>query len=146
VRLLQVNVRHHDVALRVELEANLPPVFVDAVQIQQVLVNLITNAIDSMADLPRSERRIAIRSRVNRQREVEVSVCDRGRGVADENTAENLERLFEPFFTTKPEGMGMGLSISRSIIEAHGGWLWAEQNTDRGLTFRFTLPMVEKET
>jgi PAS domain S-box-containing protein len=145
-RLLQVNVRHQDVALRMELQAHLPPVFVDAVQIQQVLVNLITNALDSMAELPRSERRIVIRSRVNGQGEVEVSVCDRGRGAADENTAEDLERLFEPFFTTKPEGMGMGLSISRSIIEVHGGWLWAERNMDRGLTFRFTLPLVEKET
>jgi PAS domain S-box-containing protein len=145
VRLLQVNVRHQDVALRVELDEHLPPVFVDAVQIQQVLVNLITNAIESMAHLPLPERRIVIRSHLNAARDVEVSVCDRGLGAAHESTEENLERMFEPFFTTKSEGMGMGLSISRSIIEAHGGRLWAEQNPDRGLTFRFTLPLVEKE-
>jgi PAS domain S-box-containing protein len=145
VRLLQVNVRHQDVALRFDLGDNLPPVFVDAVQIQQVLINLITNAIESMADLPRAERRIVIRSQVKAAREVEVRVSDRGRGAAHESAEDNLERMFEPFFTTKSEGMGMGLSISRSIIEAHGGRLWAEQNPDRGLTFRFTLPLVEKE-
>jgi PAS domain S-box-containing protein len=149
MRLLQVNLRHQDVALHIEPGEDLPPVFVDAVQIQQVLVNLITNAIESMVHLPRTERRIVICSRLNESREVEVSVCDRGRGAADENDENlegNLERLFEPFFTTKLEGMGMGLSISRSIIEAHGGRLWAERNPDRGLTFRFTLPLVDKET
>ncbi|HJS07066.1 MAG TPA: ATP-binding protein [Pirellulales bacterium] len=145
VRLLQVNVRHHDVALRIELGDNLPPVLVDAVQIQQVLVNLITNAIESMAHLPRSQRRIFIHSHVNEARDVEVSVRDRGRGAAHENADENLDRMFEPFFTTKSEGMGMGLSISRSIIDAHGGRLWAERNPDRGLTFRFTLPRADKE-
>jgi PAS domain S-box-containing protein len=146
MRLLQVNVRHQDVALRMELGDELPPVYVDPVQIQQVLVNLITNAIESMVHLPRAERRIVIRSRVNETREVEVSVCDRGRAAAEVSAEAGLEQLFEPFFTTKPEGMGMGLSISRSIIEAHGGRLSAERNPDRGLTFRFTLPLVAKET
>jgi two-component system sensor kinase FixL len=146
VRLLQVNIRHQDVAVRAVLDERLPAVFVDPVQIQQVLVNLITNAIDSMVHLPRSERRIVIRSRLNESGDVEVSVCDRGRGASDSHAAKSLERLFEPFFTTKPEGMGMGLSISRSIIEAHGGHLWAQENPDQGLTFRFTLPLPEKET
>jgi two-component system, LuxR family, sensor kinase FixL len=145
VRLLQVNVRHQDVALRVELSENLPQVFVDPVQIQQVLVNLLNNAIEAMVHLPRDERKIAVCSHCDAGRNVEVSVCDRGRGASEEHAGTKLERLFEPFFTTKSEGMGMGLSISRSIIEAHGGRLWAERNLDRGLTFRFTLPLFEKE-
>ena len=110
-------------------------------QIQQVLVNLMNNAIDAMSQLPKPECEIVVRSRWNETGQIEVSVCDCGRGTADEN----LERLFEPFFTTKPEGMGMGLSISRSIIEAHDGRLWAERNPDRGLTFRFTLPLHHSE-
>jgi C4-dicarboxylate-specific signal transduction histidine kinase len=141
-RLLQVNLRHQGVALRLELADGLPEVWVDPVQIQQVLVNLMNNAIDAMSHLPRTEREILVRSRRNETEEIEVSVTDHGRGAAEEN----LERLFEPFFTTKAEGMGMGLSISRSIIEAHDGRLWAEPAADdRGLTFRFTLPLHNLE-
>jgi C4-dicarboxylate-specific signal transduction histidine kinase len=135
--LLQVNLRHHGVGLRLALAEGLPEVSGDPVQIQQVVVNLMNNAIDAMADLPRPEREIVVRSRLNETGYVELGVTDGGRGAADEN----LERLFEPFYTTKDEGMGMGLSISRSIIEAHGGRLWGERNPGRGLTFRFTLPL-----
>jgi PAS domain S-box-containing protein len=140
VRLLQVNLRHHEVAVSVDLADDLPPVWVDAVQVQQVLINLMNNAIEAVAHVPRTERRMVIRSRQNETGDVEISVVDHGRGAE-----QNLERLFEPFFTTKSEGMGMGLSISRSIIESFGGRLWAERNTDRGLTFRFTLKPCQKE-
>jgi C4-dicarboxylate-specific signal transduction histidine kinase len=139
--LLQVNLRHQGVALRLELTEELPQVTADPVQIQQVLVNLMNNAIDAMAHLPREERQLVVRSQRPGSNEIRVSVTDRGRGAADEN----LERLFEAFFTTKAEGMGMGLSISRSIIEAHDGRLWAERNPDRGLTFFFTLPIENTE-
>ncbi|MEX2142129.1 MAG: ATP-binding protein [Pirellulales bacterium] len=141
-RLVQVNLRHQGVALRLELAEGLPEVSVDPVQIQQVLVNLMNNAMDAMSHLPRTDREIMVRSRCNETEAIEVSVTDRGRGAAEQN----LERLFEPFFTTKAEGMGMGLSISRSIIEAHDGRLWAEPAADgRGLTFRFTLPLHNLE-
>jgi PAS domain S-box-containing protein len=139
VRLLLVNLRHQEVAVSLNLSGPLPPVMVDPVQIQQVLVNLMNNAIDAAAHVPRAERLITIISGQIESGDIEIQVVDRGRGISDEN----LERLFEPFFTTKSEGMGMGLSISRSIIEAHGGRLTAERNCDRGLTFRFTLRACE---
>jgi C4-dicarboxylate-specific signal transduction histidine kinase len=139
--LLQMSLRHQGVALRLELAKELPQVTVDPVQIQQVLVNLMNNAIDAMAHLPRDERQLTVRSQRPGNTEIRVSVTDRGGGAADEN----LERLFEAFFTTKAEGMGMGLSISRSIVEAHDGRLWAERNPDRGLTFFFTLPIENTE-
>jgi C4-dicarboxylate-specific signal transduction histidine kinase len=143
VRLLQVNVRHEDVVLRVELSRVLPKVLADPVQLQQVLVNLLTNAMEATAQLPRGERQIEVHSRRTDGGQVEVSVSDCGRGVAEAD----FERLFEPFYTTKPEGMGMGLSISRSIIDAHGGRLWAERGSAGagGLTFRFTLPQFNEE-
>jgi PAS domain S-box-containing protein len=140
-RLMQVNLRHQEVALRLQLAEDLPQVSVDAVQIQQVLVNLMNNAIDAMTHLPRAERHITVVSRRTEDGDVEVRVSDRGRGADDDQ----LERLFEPFFSTKSEGMGMGLSISRSIIDAHAGRLWAEQNPACGLTFAFALPPGDKE-
>ncbi len=139
--LLQVNLRHHGVGLRLRLAEGLSEVVVDPVQIQQVLVNLMSNAIDAMTHLPRDEREISVESRGAGGNGIQLCVTDRGRGAAEEN----LERLFEAFFTTKAEGMGMGLSISRSIIEAHDGRLWAERNPDRGLTFCFTLPIEHTE-
>jgi two-component system sensor kinase FixL len=140
-QLLQVNLRHQEVALRLKLADALPEVSVDPVQIQQVLVNLMSNAIDAMSAVPRAERQLTVCTQRGETGEIEVGVCDRGRGTSEEN----LERLFEPFFSTKSQGMGMGLAISRSIVEAHGGRLWAEKNRAAGLTFHFTLPIYEKE-
>src|SRR6185295_17684468 len=105
------------------------------IQIEQVLVNLIVNAIEAMEQLNGRGAEVTIRSR-SRDAEVEIEVQDVGPGVSPED----VEKLFEPYFTTKPAGMGLGLSISRSSIEAHGGRLWANPNGERGMTFRFTLP------
>jgi two-component system, LuxR family, sensor kinase FixL len=113
---------------------------VDRVQIQQVLVNLFRNALEAMANSPRREL-IASNSQVADDT-VEVSVSDTGHGF-QEDVKQNL---FQTFFTTKETGMGVGLSISRSIVEAHGGQMWAESNSSGGATFRFTLPAASSES
>ena len=109
----------------------------DRVQIQQVLLNLILNGIDALEGAGHPGRSVTVTARRGAAASVEISVVDTGRGIA----ANQLARIFEPFFTTKPKGMGMGLSISRRIVESHGGRLWAESNTGRGAIFRFTLPI-----
>jgi C4-dicarboxylate-specific signal transduction histidine kinase len=124
------------VSLRTELASALPPVLGDRVQLQQVVINLVMNAVEAMAPVTERSRDILIRSRQDDANEVLVAVRDSGMGI----NSENADRLFNAFFTTKPSGMGMGLSISRSIIAAHGGRLWASPNADHGATFQFTLP------
>src|SRR5271157_82862 len=123
--------------IRIETDcANpLPPVSINKIQILQVLINLMMNAAESMLDGPEG-RKIVLQTRAIDGRSVQVSVRDFGPGVEEED----LTKLFEPFFTTKRSGLGMGLSLSRSIIEAHGGHIWAENNPDRGATFYFDLP------
>jgi C4-dicarboxylate-specific signal transduction histidine kinase len=106
----------------------------DRVQLQQVLLNLIINAMDAMRDCVPEARRVSIRTRLVDE-EVEVAVSDAGHGIPEEN----LKHLFEPFFTTKPNGMGMGLTISHTIIQGHDGRIAAENNRNRGATFRVTL-------
>ncbi|UOM36614.1 PAS domain-containing protein [Acuticoccus sp. I52.16.1] len=123
------------IRLRVEAEA-IPPTMVDRVQIQQVLVNLIRNGMDALETVPH-QREVRITARPCEDA-VRVEVADGGPGI------EAPEKIFEPFFTTKAKGMGMGLAICRSIVEAHGGRLWAEANDARGATFVFTLPAVTK--
>ena len=124
------------VSLRTELASALPPVPGDRVQLQQVVINLVMNAVEAMAPVTDRPRDMLIRSQQDEANEVLVAVRDSGMGI----DSENAERLFNAFFTTKPSGMGMGLSISRSIIAAHGGRLWASPNADHGATFQFTLP------
>ena len=104
--------------------------------LQQVLLNLILNGMDAMADVPAERRRLIVRARQADAGTVEVAIADAGHGVA----ADKLARLFEPFFTTKPNGLGLGLPISATIIEAHGGRIWAESGP-AGATFHFTLPV-----
>jgi two-component system sensor kinase FixL len=110
----------------------------DKVQLQQVLLNLLLNAFDAMKDCPANEREVVIEAGQNGRRMVEVAVRDHGTGL----TSDKLEKIFQPFYTTKRDGLGMGLSICRSIIEAHGGRLWVENNKpDHGATFCFTVPV-----
>jgi C4-dicarboxylate-specific signal transduction histidine kinase len=128
----------HGVQMRLELGQRLPEVLADRIQLQQVVINLIINAIDAMKTVTDRPRELAIRS----QRDdggVLVAVQDTGVGIEPEKA----NRLFDAFFTTKPDGMGMGLSICRSIIEAHGGRIWASANAGSGATIQFTLPRVD---
>ena len=134
--LVQREVLSHGVSLRTELASALPPVLGDRVQLQQVVINLLINGVEAMAPITDRVREIVIRSQQHEDGQVLVAVLDSGIGL----DSETAERLFSAFFTTKPSGMGMGLSISRSIIRAHGGRLWASPNTDHGAAFQFTVP------
>ncbi len=139
VREVERFVRHdalmHQSRLRCELDKQLPTVHADAIQLQQVLVNLLLNAFEAMQETKEHPHEVIIRTSAEADR-IRVSVCDQGTGL----TPEQLESVFEPYFTTKADGLGMGLSISQTIIEAHAGRLWAVPNDDRGMTFYFTLP------
>jgi PAS domain S-box-containing protein len=135
VILIQSEVRRNKVVLRTELARNLPPVMGDRVQLQQVLMNLVLNAIEAMHTVEGRERDLLIRTQRGEADEIRVAVRDSGTGFDLENT----EQLFAAFHTTKPGGMGMGLSISRSIVQSHGGRLWAALNDGPGATFQFTL-------
>ena len=128
-----LNVRH--VVLKTELDSNLPLLQGDNVQLQQVLLNLISNSFDAMQN-NQGPRELLIRTSRKDSETIEVSVKDSGCGISEKN----LTKLFEHFFTSKPDGLGMGLSISRSIVEAHGGHLDVANNPDYGATFYFTLP------
>ena len=130
------------VTLDIEAASDLPAVMGDRVHLQQVLLNLVLNAVDAVDGAPAEQRQVAVRARRDGAHTVEVAVSDCGHGVAPER----LGLLFEPFFTTKANGMGMGLPISRTIIEAHGGRIWAENNAQAGATFRFTLPVAAETT
>ncbi len=124
-------------SLKMELASALPAVLGDRVQLQQVVVNLVINGVDAMATITDRPREILVQSQPHESRYVLVAVRDSGIGIS----SENAERLFNAFFTTKPSGMGMGLSISRSIIMAHGGRLWVSPNADHGAAFQFTVPI-----
>jgi signal transduction histidine kinase len=119
------------------LDDHLPKVSVDPIQIQQVFINLISNAIEAM-EANRTLPLVRIRATITDQNEMLVQVIDNGPGVDDP------ERIFDTFMTTKEKGMGMGLAVSRSIVEAHGGRLWAENNPDGGATFNVALPVSSK--
>lgn len=133
--------RRRRVQIRTDLADGLPAVLADRTQLQQVLLNLFVNGMDAMEGTPESERCLTVRTRANGSAGIEVAVADRGYGIAPDE----LRRLFDPFFTTKNAGMGLGLSIARSIIEAHRGRIWANNNADRGATFCFTLPVAPEE-
>jgi C4-dicarboxylate-specific signal transduction histidine kinase len=137
VALVQREMDSHRVLLRIKLAPALPLILGDRVQLQQVIINLVMNGIEAMQSVTNRPRELVIRSQPDETRRVLVTVTDSGVGIF----AENADRLFSAFFTTKSSGMGMGLSICRSIVEAHGGRLWATANVPHGATFQFTLPV-----
>ena len=122
-------------ALHLELAGDLPPVLGDRVQLQQVVLNLIMNGIEAMSAVEDRPRALVIKTQSGEVDQVRVTVQDSGRGL----DPQSRDRIFEAFYTTKRGGMGMGLSISRSIVENHGGRLWAVANDGPGATFQFTL-------
>jgi len=129
-------------SLQTDLSRALPGVFADRIQLQQVLLNLLVNAMDAMKTVADRPRILSIKTADHEDNSILVAIQDSGIGLDQKQT----EQLFEVFYTTKPQGMGMGLAISRSIIEGHGGRLWAEANNGPGATFKFTLPKVEGGT
>jgi PAS domain S-box-containing protein len=130
-----------NIRIETDLADRLPLVDVNKVQIQQVLINLMMNAAESMAKDESANRTIALQTSASHNGMVQVAVRDFGSGIEEQE----LHRIFEPFFTTKRSGLGMGLSLSRSIIESHGGHIWAENNPDKGITFYFDLPGIKNE-
>jgi C4-dicarboxylate-specific signal transduction histidine kinase len=133
--LVHADARRRGVTLRTELAPALPTINADRVSLQHVLLDLIVNAMDALTETE-GERLVVVRSRED-MGSVEVAVSDTGHGIA----AEHRPRVFDPFFTTKPEGIGLGLAIARSIVEAHRGRIWADENDGPGATFRLALPL-----
>jgi signal transduction histidine kinase len=135
LRVLADELRDNSIIIETDLDNELPMIQVDPVQIQQLLINLVHNAIEAMAGVSDRERSLVLRSR-RQGEELLIDVRDDGVGITDPAL------VFEPFFTTKESGMGMGLSISRSIVEAHGGRIRATANEGAGTTFSVSLPLV----
>jgi C4-dicarboxylate-specific signal transduction histidine kinase len=139
IAVAQHQLRQNDILLEAQLAEGLPLVWGDRVQLQQVLLNLIVNAIEAMIAIDERRRELTIVSAADGPEAVAVEVRDSGMGVDPERAA----HLFEAFYTTKDEGIGIGLSISRSIVEAHGGHLSATANVPHGAVFRFSVPLAE---
>jgi signal transduction histidine kinase len=137
--LAQSAITENGVSVQTRLAGELSPVQGDRVQVQQVLLNLVLNAVEAMSSVEAGPRELSISTEQNRASGVLVAVRDSGPGI----DPEHRERVFNAFYTTKSRGTGIGLSICRSIIDAHGGWLWAEANEPRGAVFWFTLPGAE---
>ena len=136
LKLVRSDLVNQGVAVTTDLASDLPAVSGDRVQMQQVLLNLVMNGCDAMSDIEHSRRWLSLKTARDDGAGVRVSVADQGCGIPQEK----LARVFEPFFTTKSQGMGLGLAVCRSIVEAHRGRLWAESGPGIGATFHFTLP------
>jgi len=133
--LVQREALDHNVSLLIEADSDLPAVLGDRVQLQQVVLNLVMNAIEATSDVTDRPCRVLVRTFLSEDGQVVVAVQDTGHGI----NPEDADRLFSPFFSTKSDGMGMGLSICRSIIEGHDGQIWASQNMDHGANLQFAL-------
>jgi signal transduction histidine kinase len=130
-----------NVNLAYALPDDLPLVLGDRIQLEQVVLNLILNGLEAVRNMPTDSRNLEIKTERQDVANLLVSILDSGRGIKPEEA----ERIFEPFFTTKPDGLGLGLSLSRSIIAAHGGKLWATPLPHRGTALHFTLPVFQEE-
>jgi two-component system sensor kinase FixL len=140
VELVRADAVARQLKLEVDVAGDLPPVRGDRVHLQQVLLNLLLNGFDALNGPSQEGRLVSLTARLNGAQTVEIAVSDTGHGMP----VDKLRQVFDPFFTTKPNGMGMGLPISRTIIEAHGGQIWAENKNGGGAIFRFTLPIAEE--
>jgi len=136
IRLVRGDALRRRVSIQTRSSSDLPVVRGDPIHLQHVLLNLIINGMDAMDNIPESERLLIVRAERDPDNHLLVTIRDTGQGVSPEI----LPRIFESFFSTKKDGMGVGLSIARSIIEAHGGRIWCENDASRGATFRFVLP------
>jgi two-component system sensor kinase FixL len=139
VTLIHSDAILHNVNIVLQMSPDVPKVHGDKVQLQQVVLNLLLNSFQAMKDCPVNERQVSVRTELGDGRQVVVAVSDHGEGLKDDQ----FDKIFQPFYTTKENGLGLGLAINRSIVEAHGGRLWAQNNFDRGATIYFTVP-VEK--
>jgi len=139
--LLNVEIRTHNVKLELNLAEDLPELFIDKILIEQVIFNLVRNALEAMDDMDINLRTLKIKTSKGQLNEIEISIDDAGPGLS----ISKIKHIFEPFNTTKTDGMGMGLTICHSIIEAHHGRIWAVQNNHGGTTFIFTLPHIIKD-
>jgi C4-dicarboxylate-specific signal transduction histidine kinase len=137
--LTKEQVTRNNVSLSLQLDTDVPRVMGDRIQLQQVILNLVANAVEAMANVSGRDRILEIRSQREQDHGIRISVHDAGVGISEEL----IPRLFEPFFTTRARGIGMGLAISRSIVEAHGGRLWVESRLNQGTVFQLTLPETE---
>ncbi len=137
VSLIMDDIKQNKIEFSLNLENNLPPVYADHIQIEQVLINLIRNSIDAMKPLPEYQRRLSIHSKLTADNKIQVRVKDNGPGL----TQDQQQKIFQPFYTTKTYGMGMGLSICRALIEAHKGVLRFNSKLGKGTSFYFTLPV-----
>ena len=137
--LVRLDAAHRHVKMQTDLTDGLPKVSADPVLLQQVLLNLLVNALEAMMDTPDADRVLTVRTQPQDQAFVCVEILDTGRGLPVRDTS----RVFESFFTTKQEGMGLGLSIARSIIQMHGGMIWAENRAPAGAAFTFTVPRMQ---
>jgi len=140
--LLQHDLEASQVAVATEYQVNLPPVHADRVQLQQIVLNLVKNAIEAMSSLPSSSRHVRVATRLNGNSTVLLSVQDSGHGI----TAEDQDRIFDPFFTTKPTGMGLGLAICRTVAQEHGGNLRLVETSSHGSIFEIELPIGQQAT
>ncbi len=140
VRLVASEGRERQIALRLDLAPDVAAVWADGIQIEQVILNLVRNAFEAMQTVDVADRGLVVRTAPSGEAAVEIAVTDAGPGL----TPEHADAVFDPFFTTKPDGLGIGLAISRSIVEAHGGRLWATPNPQRGTTFHFTVPIDDR--
>ena len=137
VALTQSEIEKNRISLETQLSDDLPLILGDRVQLQQVILNLAINAIEALSAVGEGSRDLLIRTARGGSKDILITVSDSGRGV----DPKDIDRVFDAFYTTKGDGMGLGLTISRSIIEAHGGRLWVTPNAPRGATFQLTVPI-----